>query len=410
MEDGLTTGSAAGPRVAGMAGPRAVWRRTTVPLRTVELLVVLVLLVTFPGTDRTFSADVVIALVVASLAWITWMVVEPSSMRGTVAIVGRQAVVVTVALSAVTAAAGYAAARTEAGWIFALAVIAGLAAGRDTGVRGGVASFLAGTAGIQFGLLAAGGFPLSAVLGYPAGLLSAVFGGVIRAGRRDQEEATRRLLRASEQARTEQARGAALAERARIAREVHDVLAHSLGGLAIQLEVADALLSGDLDEEVRDAALQRVRTAHQLATTGLEETREAVHALRVDSPPLPDSLATLAAGARENGHEVTLHVLGRPRPLGAGEVALLRTAQEGIVNAAKHAPGSPVVLDLTYGEADTTLLVTDRGARDDTARRPGSVDGGFGLAGLRERLELTGGSLAAGPRDGGWRVTARVPQ
>lgn len=174
--------------------------------------------------------------------------------------------------------------------------------------------------------------------------------------------------------------------------------------------MADALLSGDLDEKSRDAALHRVRTAHQLATTGLEETRKAVHALRVDSPPLPDSLATLAAGSRENGTEVTLDVQGRPRPLGAGEVALLRTAQEALVNAAKHAPGSPVLLDLDYGEESTTLLVTDRGALDPDARRPGSVDGGFGLAGLRERLELTGGSLAAGPYERGWRVTARVPQ
>lgn len=410
MEDGLTTGSAAGPRVAGMTGLRAMWRRTTVPLRTVELLLVLVLLVAFPGTDRSWSVDVVTALALTSLAWIAWMVVEPLSMRGTSGLAGRQAVVVTVLLAVVAAAASYAAARTEAGWIFALAVIAGLAAGRDTGLTGAVATFLAGTAGIQLGLLAGGGFPLSAVLGYPAGLLSAVFGGVIRAGRRDREEQTRQLLRTSEQARTGQARAAALAERARIAREVHDVLAHSLGGLAIQLEVADALLCGDLDEKTRDAALHRVRTAHQLATTGLEETRKAVHALRVDSPPLPDSLATLAAGARENGYEVTLHVQGRPRPLGAGEVALLRTAQEALVNAAKHAPGSPVVLDLDYGVEDTTLLVTDRGALDHDAPRPGSVDGGFGLAGLRERLELTGGSLAAGPLGRGWRVTARVPQ
>lgn len=382
---------------------RAGWKRSTVPLRTLELVVALLLFVAVPRRLGNATAGFDIAFGVAVLAWIGWMVADPLSLRRPATLTGRRAVLVAVLLSVVAAASGFAAARTDVGWTFALAVVAGLAAGRDVGLAGAGAVFLVGTAGVELGLLAGGGSSLAAVLGYPAGLLSAVLGGVLRAGRRDRDAQDRRLL-------TEQARGAALAERARIAREVHDVLAHSLGGLAIQLEVADALLSGELDAAKQQAALQRVRTAHQLATTGLEETRTAVHALRVDSPPLPDSLATLAAGARENGTVVSLHVAGRPRPLGAGEVALLRTAQEGLVNAAKHAPGSPVLLDLVYGEADTTLRVTDRGALDQDAVRPGSVDGGFGLAGLRERLELTGGSLAAGPHERGWRVTARVPQ
>jgi signal transduction histidine kinase len=388
---------------------RDAWTRTTVPLRLLELLVALALLPLVP-TSRPGYPAFLSAVVLAALAWLGWVVADPLSLRRPGALAGRRAVVVTVLLAVVAGSAGFAAARSEAGWVFALAVVAGLAAGRDTGPAGAVAVLLVGTGGIELGLLAGGGFPLAAVLGYPAGLLAGVLGGLVRAGRRDQEEATRQLLRAAEQTRTEQARGAALAERARIAREVHDVLAHSLGGLAIQLEVADALLSGEPDEASRVAALQRVRTAHDLATAGLEDTRRAVHALRVDSPPLPDSLATLAAGARENGTEVTLRVEGRPRPLGAGEVALLRTAQEALVNAAKHAPGSPVRLDLTYGEEDTALVVTDGGTRDPGARRPRTVDGGFGLAGLRERLELSGGSLAAGPCERGWRVTARVPR
>ncbi len=382
---------------------RHEWRRTTVPLRLVELLVAMVLLPLPWG--RAVLPWWPVLLVVAA-AWVAWTVLDPLSTRRPGALPGRRRVAVVTLLAVVACGASFVAARTEVGWVFALAVIAAVAAGRDAGIAGGLAVFLAGTAGVQLGLLAAGVTSWSAVLGYPAGLLSAVLVGVLRATRREREEQSRRLL-------TEQARGAALAERSRIAREVHDVLAHSLGGLAIQLEVADALLSGDgdLDAGARAAVRQRVRTAHDLATAGLEDTRRAVHALRVDTPPLPDSLAALAAGAGGSGTEVSLRVAGRPRPLGAGEVALLRTAQEAVVNAGKHAPGSPVAVELSYRDTDTELVVTDTGTRCTTSAAAAlrTVDGGYGLAGLRERLELAGGSLAAGPHGAGWRVTARVP-
>jgi signal transduction histidine kinase len=388
------------PTVVGVLNRiRAQWQRTTVPLRALELFAAVVLFLALPRDLGPASVPFTVAFWTAALAWVAWTVADPLSLRRSTALTGARAVVVSVLLCVVAAASSFAAARSDVGWSFALAVIAAIAAARDVGVPGAVAVFLTGTAGVELGLLAGGGFSLAAVLGYPAGLLSAVLSGVVRAGRRDREEQARRLL-------TEQARGAALAERTRIAREVHDVLAHSLGGLAIQLEVADALLSGELDEPAREAARQRVRTAHQLATSGLEETRRAVHALRDDAPPLPASLAALAAGAGENGQVVALDVQGTPRPLGAGEVALLRTAQEALVNAAKHAAGSPVEVDLVYGAADTTLTVTDEGGRTAPALR--TVDGGFGLAGLRERLELAGGSFSAGPHGAGWRVVARV--
>lgn len=375
---------------------RAQWKRSSVPLRVLELLVAVVLAVAVPRDLGAATPAFVGGFTIAALAWVGWVWADPHSLRRPYALTGHRAGLVIALLCVIAAAAGFVAARTDVGWVFAMTVIAGIAAGRGTRVPGAVAVFVVGTAGIQLGLLVGGGFPLSAVLGYPAGLLSAVFAGVLRANRRDREEQDRRLL-------TEQARGAALAERTRIAREIHDVLAHALGGLAIQLEVADALLSAELDETKRQAALQRVRTAHGLATNGLEETRRAVHALRDDAPPLPDSLAALAVGSEQ---DVRLDVRGTPRPLGAGEVALLRTAQEALVNAAKHAAGSPVSVELVYGEVDTTLTVTDQGSRREPSLR--TVDGGFGLTGLRERLELAGGSLTAGPHGAGWRVTARV--
>ncbi len=308
-------------------------------------------------------------------------------------------------LAVVACGASFVAARTEVGWVFALAVIAAVAGGRDAGIVGGLTVFLAGTVGVQLGLLAAGGTSWSAVLGYPAGLLSAAFGGVLRAMRRDREEQSRRLL-------TEQARGAALAERTRIAREVHDVLAHSLGGLAIQLEVADALLSGDgdLDAGARAAVLQRVRTAHDLATAGLEDTRRAVHALRVDAPPLPDSLAALAAGAGENGTEVSLRVRGAPGRWGRGRWPCCGPRRRrSSTRASTPRVARRRRADLPGGRHRARRHRRRRppfGRRGDVAAdgrrrvRPGR---------LRERLELAGGSLAAGPHGTGWRVTARVP-
>ncbi|WP_327089775.1 histidine kinase [Nonomuraea sp. NBC_01738] len=120
----------------------------------------------------------------------------------------------------------------------------------------------------------------------------------------------RRQFRQSQQIRT---RAAALDERARIARELHDVLAHSLGVLRVQLEVADALLTEKKDLE---GAAERVRRSLKLATEGLVEARSAVAALREDIPPLPDALAALVAQHRhDHGADVELRTSGVPRPL-----------------------------------------------------------------------------------------------
>jgi len=387
------------------------WQRSTVGLRLVELVVVAA--VTAWAWPADAGAAPALLLAAAGLAWLGWLVADPLSLKRDGRLTGRRARAVTLCLAVVGAAAGAATGLTGTGIAFVLPVVAVLAAGRDLPVAGAVVVGAASTAGVEAGLLAGGTTATAAVLGYPAGLLAAGLGGVLRAGRREREAQTRLLLRQSQRTLEEQARGAALAERARIAREVHDVLAHSLGALAIQLEVADALLeAGPVDEAGRVAALQRIRTAHDLARGGIEDTRRAVHALRVDAPPLPDALAVLAASAVEQGRgaPVALDVTGRPRPLAGGELALLRTAQEALVNAAKHAPGAAVRLELDYGEDATTLVVTDDGAQAAAdVPRPAGVDGGFGLAGLRERLELAGGSLAAGPHGPGWRVSARLP-
>ena len=187
------------------------------------------------------------------------------------------------------------------------------------------------------------------------------------------------------------------------------MLAHALADLCIQLEVADALLTDGPDVT---AAVGQVRRAHRLADDGLRETRNAVYALRSDTPPLPDALAVMAGAC---DHAVFL-LQGSPRPLSAAVgLALVRTAQEALVNAGKYAVGVPVTLRLTYAADRVHLIVTD--AQDETAgerpSRPDApdprVEGGYGLAGMRERLLLLGGCLTAGPVPGGWTVHAQVP-
>jgi signal transduction histidine kinase len=111
---------------------------------------------------------------------------------------------------------------------------------------------------------------------------------------------------------------------------------------------------------------------------------------------------------------VTFEVSGEPRPLppDAG-LALTRTAQEALVNTAKHAPHQLVDIRLDYADAHTSLAVTNRLGDDapgDDESGLATVNGGYGLAGMRERLLLAGGTLSAGRRGSDWAVLARIPQ
>ena len=197
-------------------------------------------------------------------------------------------------------------------------------------------------------------------------------------------------------------------ERTRIAREIHDVLAHSLGALGIQIQAAKAMLTdrGDIDR-----AVDALATAQRMAADGLTETRRAVHALRVDTLPLGEELAALADTHRQRYHvPVTLETSGEAGALPPdAALALLRTAQEAMANAAKHAPGQRVAVRLDYGDHDVRLSVVnsldaagapapapvpDKAGR--SGREPGST-GGYGLTGMRERLRLLNGTLQAGP-------------
>ncbi|SFW49383.1 sensor histidine kinase [Amycolatopsis australiensis] len=241
----------------------------------------------------------------------------------------------------------------------------------------------------------------AAALADPAVMLLLVLVGLNRRQYEVQANQAEALLEQTRLAQAEHARAAALDERTRIAREIHDVLAHSLGALGVQLELAEALLTERSDV---DGALRSVRRSRRLAADGLAEARDAVAALRRDVPPLADALAAVAARhSADHGVTVGFTADGDARPLpSAAVVALVGIAREALTNAGKHAPGEDVRMRLTYEPGVVRLDV--RTALAEFTRK----GEGFGLAGMRERLALAGGTLTAGPEDGDWRVLAEV--
>ncbi len=223
---------------------------------------------------------------------------------------------------------------------------------------------------------------------------------------REQREALARVMAALEDSQAAQRAAAAEAERARLAADVHDVLAHTLSGLALQLEGA-TLLAATTPTDPR--LVEAVRRAHRLSRSGLTEARRAVGALRGDRPPGPGDIPTLveehrlaSAGAvafRQTGDPVAL-----PAEVGA---ALYRAAQEALSNVRKHAGNAAVEVHLAWdARGGVELTVADSGGEP-----PASADGsGYGLSGMAERVRAVGGRVTAGTDgDSGFRVHVAVP-
>jgi len=234
-------------------------------------------------------------------------------------------------------------------------------------------------------------------------IAAALLGGASRRQYQDRAVQAEQLLAERRRADAEQARAGALAERNRIGREVHDLLAHSLGALSVQLEAADALLETHTDP---DRAREYVRQARSLAVDGLSETRKAVHALRDEPVALSEQLTALAAALG-----ATVAVTGTERRLDTeAQHALFRAAQEALSNVRKHAPGAPVTVRLDFADAAIVLTVTNGPCPEGMpASSLHAAGGGFGLRGMRERIELVGGELSAAAVDTGWTVRAAVP-
>ncbi|MFD4858075.1 sensor histidine kinase [Streptomyces atratus] len=213
-----------------------------------------------------------------------------------------------------------------------------------------------------------------------------------------------RLLTQERAARAAQAETAALDERARIAREIHDVLAHSLSAQLVHLEAARLLIEREPTGEFRDRVLERVVAARSMARQGLAETRQALSALRGEVSPVEDFLRQLVAA-----EPAELSVSGEQRVLTAeASQTVRRVAQEALTNVRKHAPGARVLVRLEYLPDEIVLKVGDSGGHGHEEEL--AVSGsGYGLLGMRERAELMGGTLEAGPGEEGFVVSLRVP-
>ncbi len=230
---------------------------------------------------------------------------------------------------------------------------------------------------------------------------------------REANEQAERRLDEFERTRAAETRAAALAERQHLAREMHDVLAHSLSGLMIQLEAARLLACQDGDDPRLPETIER---AHRLGKSGLDEARRAIEMLRGDDLPGPDQLPGLARRCEENlGIPCPLTYVGEPHELSSeARLAVYRVAQEALTNVAKHARGPErVEMRLAYEPDGAELSIEDFSADLAVADHPSSitepVGEGYGLTGMRERAELLGGTLDAGPTETGFRVVLKVP-
>lgn len=243
-------------------------------------------------------------------------------------------------------------------------------------------------------------------LGYlGAGAAALVAGAAMGFSRRQSLQAAARAaeIEVSEaRADAERARAELLAGRNHMARELHDVLAHTLSALSLQLEALDAVVTSGGD------ARNQLDTVKRLVRDGLDEARGAVRALREDSPSIEQAIVALA---KDQG--AALEVTGVPRQVTpeAG-LALYRVAQEALTNTLKHAPGARTQIKLAFDEGSISLEVVDgyRGGEPAVAKSSlAGTGGGYGIQGLKERVLLVGGRIEAGPTDDGWRVHAEVP-
>jgi signal transduction histidine kinase len=216
---------------------------------------------------------------------------------------------------------------------------------------------------------------------------------------------TRTLTTERDEALAEQA---AMGERARIARELHDVVAHHISMIVVEADTA-RLATPDMPP----AGAERLLSIRSTARDAMDELRRVLGVLREDATaeaerePQPglDRLNELLDSARDAGADVRLIVHGRVAPLPAGvDLAAYRIVQESLTNARRHAPGAAVEVELGYGEEMLRLRVRDDGPG------PSGGKGGHGLVGMRERAAAAGGSLRTGPREsGGFEVEADLP-
>ncbi|MER5970658.1 sensor histidine kinase [Streptomyces sp. NPDC002055] len=247
--------------------------------------------------------------------------------------------------------------------------------------------------------------------------LAWVLGDSIRTRRAYYAQLEERAARL-EKEREAQSKMAVAAERARIARELHDVVAHNVSVMVVQADGAAYVL-----DAAPDQAKQALATISGTGRQALAEMRRLLGVLRTGEPgegrdyvPQPDvgQLDDLIEQVRGAGLAVDFTVEGSPRPLPSGvELTAYRIVQEALTNTRKHGgPEAGATVRLTYGDAELDLLVEDdgRGAQQELYTEGGADGLGHGLIGMRERVGMVGGRLDAGPRPGGgFRISAVLP-
>jgi signal transduction histidine kinase len=200
-------------------------------------------------------------------------------------------------------------------------------------------------------------------------------------------------------------------ERARIARELHDVVAHEMTVMTVQASAAERVVESDPEQ-----ARLSMKLVGESGRRGLTEMRRLLGLLRysddlqLDPQPGLDSLEALAAQLNEAGQSVQMEITGSRRTLPAGiDLNAYRIVQESLTNTARHAgPGATATVVVTYDDVtlDIDILDDGRGA----AQGLEAADSGHGLIGMKERVSLLDGSLSTAPRvGGGYRVHATIP-
>ena len=387
-----------------------IWRRIAMAAGSVVLLVAgLSVILAAPGHSQAVQEGALAALLVAAAGTVVVLVRRPGTGGGP-----DLAALVTVGLAGAALAALLP--QTQAYLIVYLA-LAGL----------GLRATLRSWAAIAGALAVFGAMNVAYVLvadGSVTGLVTQDIGLVfifafVRASRlaavqaRDAQQRAEILLaelRATQGARAE---AVALAERTRLAREIHDVLAHALSGLVLTLDTMELLgRQPDPGEATVERMLEQVKRAQRMARDGLDDTRQAIDALRGDSLPGPALLDRLlrdtAAAAGISGR---LSVRGTERALPPEvRLTLYRTAQEALTNTARYAGrGATAEIWLNYSDDAIELIIEDYPPADARSGNVGLSGGGYGLTGMRERAELLGGSLTAGPTDTGFAVRLQLP-
>lgn len=219
-----------------------------------------------------------------------------------------------------------------------------------------------------------------------------------------ERDRARALLAEVQAGREAETQAAALRERGRIAREMHDVLAHSLAGLSVQLQAARAVAAR---ERVGPTVLEPMDKAAALAREGLGEARAAVSALR---DPVGLGLDALPALVERHPGTAVLDETGARGQVSVDAAhAVYRAVQESLTNAARYAPGSVVRVTLEWQASALAVTVTDDGPAPGR-EAVGGQGTGLGLAGMAERVEQAGGVLHTGPRaGGGWQTAIELP-